>query len=90
MNVRKFIKKRAFSSYILPKIKFFRVYALHYYIFRFTAHIQSKTSQLAQYDIVEMFTQNLVEVGYGGPNQENKNYFQLYQKKLNSKVASGP
>jgi hypothetical protein len=61
--VLEFIKKLAFSRFFLPKIQIFQVHALNLYFFRFPTHIQSKKSQLAEYDIVEMFTQNLVEVG---------------------------
>jgi hypothetical protein len=55
-------QKIGYFSVFPHKNKFFQVNSLNINFFRFTTHIQTKKSQLAEYDNVEMFTQNFVEV----------------------------
>jgi hypothetical protein len=44
-------------------------------------HIQSKKRQLSKYDIVGMFAENLVEVGYVWWVDSGIYFFRIHQKK---------
>jgi hypothetical protein len=57
-------QKITFFSVYSSKNTFFSVNALNYQFFLFLTNIQTKKSQLAEYDIVGMLAENLVEVDY--------------------------
>jgi hypothetical protein len=45
-------------------------------------HIQTKKNQLAEYDIVGMFAENLVEVGYIWWVNSGFFFFRIHQKNI--------
>jgi hypothetical protein len=76
-------KMTFFSVFRKKKIKFFLMTAQNF--FRFITHIQSKKSHLAEYDIVGMFAENLVEVGYVWWVDSGKIFFfRIHQKKYST------
>jgi hypothetical protein len=50
-------------------------------------HIQTKKVQLAEYDIVEIFAENLVELAMSGGSSQDFCFFELIKKIFNLKVA---
>jgi hypothetical protein len=66
---------------------FFLITAQIFCFFWFMTHIQSKKSQLAEYDIVGIFAENLVEVGYVWWVDSGFFFFEFIKTIFNLKVA---
>jgi hypothetical protein len=56
-------RKTVFPRFFETKYGFFRNIWQFFSFLMFTTHICTKISQVAEYDIIQMFIQNLVEVG---------------------------
>jgi hypothetical protein len=58
-------KKNSFFTVFWDKILFFSKPWQFFSFFMFTTHIRTKKSQVVEYNIIQMLTQNLVEVFVG-------------------------
>jgi hypothetical protein len=88
LNVLKCIKKLPFFGFFAKKINFFPITGQFFLFFPVHDYIQSKKSQLAKYDIFEMFAENLIEVVYvWWVDSGFFFFFEIIKKILNLKVA---
>jgi hypothetical protein len=76
LKVQKIEEKLVFSRFFETKYCFFQKPWQFFPFFMFTTYIRTKKSQVVEYNIIQMLTQNLVEVGsvYGFGE---KNYFSM-------------
>jgi hypothetical protein len=89
LNVFENSSKNYLFSVFCRKNQFFLIIAQKFCFFRFMTHIQAKKIQLAEYDNVGMFSENLVEVPMSGGSIQDFFSFEFIQKifNLNSLAA---
>jgi hypothetical protein len=76
LQVKKIEEKQVFSWFFETKYCFFQNVCQFSSCFLFTTHIRTKKSQVVEYNIIQMLTQNLVEVGsVCGPGEKNIIFF---------------
>jgi hypothetical protein len=82
LKVQKIEEKRVFSRFFETKYSFFQKLWQFSSFFMFTTYIRTKKSQVVKYNIIQMLTENLVEVSSVCGPGEKKFFSMIFFLKL--------